>query len=124
MPRLPQPRAKLAVPDVRALGAVPDDPDAVDALLARLQLVSRALDQAHETYARALGERDQLLGLMGALDAQAAASSEIDARSAPTWRRCVPNSPTPWRHPIPLVRARALMAAYQSYLQAVTRKGL
>jgi hypothetical protein len=56
------PAPKLAVPDVRALGAVPDDPDAVDALLARLQLVSRALDQAHETYARALGERDQLLG--------------------------------------------------------------
>ncbi|CCI51704.1 MAG: hypothetical protein LKG20_04985 [Tetrasphaera jenkinsii] len=119
------PAPKLAVPDVRALGAVPDDPDAVDALLARLQLVSRALDQAHETYARALGERDQLLGLMGALDAQAAASPEIDAQEradlAPLRAQLADALAST---PIPLVRARALMAAYQSYLQAVTRKGL
>jgi hypothetical protein len=91
----------------------------------RLQLVSRALDQAHETYARALAEREELLGLLGALDAQAAASPAITeeerADLAPLRAQLVDALAST---PIPLVRARALMAAYQSYLQAVTRKAL
>ncbi|MEI2777245.1 MAG: hypothetical protein V9G19_14985 [Tetrasphaera sp.] len=119
------PAPKLAVPDVRALGAVPEDPDAVDALLKRLALVSRALDQAHETYARALGERDEMLGLMGALDAQVAASPDVDADEradlAPLREQL---HTTLASTPVPLVRARALLAAYQSYIQAVTRKAL
>jgi hypothetical protein len=62
---------------------------------------------------------------MGALDAQAAASPEIDAQEradlAPLRAQLADALAST---PIPLVRARALMAAYQSYLQAVTRKGL
>lgn len=115
------PAPKLAVPDVRALGAVPTDPDAVDAFLQRLELVSRALDQAHETYARALAERDELRGLLGALDAQAMSSPAITADEradlAPLHTQL---TGTLASTPVPLVRARALMAAYQSYLQAVT----
>ncbi|MFN8099497.1 MAG: hypothetical protein U0Q21_14555 [Dermatophilaceae bacterium] len=119
------PAPRLAVPDVRALGAVPEDPAAVDALLQRLALVGRALDQAHETYARALAERDELVGLMGALDAQANASPDVSAEEradlAPLRAQLESTLTTT---PTPLVRARALMAAYQSYLQAVTRKAL
>lgn len=115
------PAPKLGVPDVRALGAVPADADAVDAFLKRLDLVSRALDQAHETYARALAERDELRGLLGALDAQAATSPAITADEradlAPLHTQL---AATLASTPVPLVRARALMAAYQSYLQAVT----
>ena len=115
------PAPKLGVPDVRALGAVPTDADAVDAFLRRLELVSRALDQAHETYARALAEREELRGLLGALDAQAATSPAIteDERAdlAPLHTQLVATLAST---PVPLVRARALMAAYQSYLQAVT----
>lgn len=118
------PAPKLAVPDVRALGAVPDDPDAIDALLARLGLVGKALDQAHETYARALGERDELQGLLGALDAQVAGSPAVTAAERADLK--------PMRDqlaavlaatPVPLVRARALMAAYQSYVRTVTNNG-
>ncbi|MCA0291386.1 MAG: hypothetical protein LCH82_07050 [Actinobacteria bacterium] len=115
------PAPKLAVPDVRALGAVPEDPDAVDALLARLALVGKALDQAHETYARALAERDELTGLVGALDAQVAASPAVsDAERADLAPIRAQLAATLAATPIPLVRARALMAAYQSYVQAVT----
>ncbi len=119
------PAPRLAVPDVRSLGAVPDDPAAVDALLQRLALVGRALDQAHETYARALAERDELVGLMGALDAQASASPEItpDERADLAPLKAQLETALAAK-PTPLVRARALMAAYQSYLQAVTRKAL
>lgn len=118
------PAPKLAVPDVRALGAVPDDPDAIDALLARLGLVGKALDQAHETYARALGERDELQGLLGALDAQVAGSPAVTAAERADLK--------PMRDqlaavlaatPVPLVRARALMAAYQSHVRTVTNNG-
>lgn len=119
------PAPRLAVPDVRALGSVPEDPAAVDALLQRLALVGRALDQAHETYARALTERDELVGLLGALDAQARASADITADEradlAPLKAQL---ESTLAAKPTPLVRARALMAAYQSYLHAVTRKAL
>lgn len=118
------PAPKLAVPDVRALGAVPDDPDAIDALLARLALVGRALDQAHETYARALGERDELHGLLGALDAQVASSPSVTADERedlePLRDRLGAALAT---SPIQLVRARALMAAYQSYVRTVTNNG-
>lgn len=95
----------------------------MDALLRRLALVGRALDQAHETYARALTERDELVGLG-------------PRRPGPRLRRYHrrrTRRPRPLKaqlestlaaKPTPLVRARALMAAYQSYLHAVTRKAL
>lgn len=118
------PAPKLGVPDVRALGAVPDDPDAVDALLARLALVSRALDQAHETFARALGEREELLGLLGALDAQAGAATTLtdDERDdLRTLRMLLEHTLS--ATPVPLTRARALMAAYSGYVRTVTTNG-
>lgn len=118
------PAPKLAVPDVRALGAVPEDPDAIDALLARLTLVGRALDQAHETYARALAERDELQGQLGALEAQVASSPAVTAQEradlAPIRTQLGAALAST---PIPLVRARALMAAYQSYVRTVTNNG-
>ena len=118
------PAPKLAVPDARALGAIPQDPAAIDALLARLALVGKALDQAHEAYARALAERDELQGLLGALDAQVAASPAVTdverGDLAPLRTQLVAALAST---PIPLVRARALMAAYQSYVWTVTNNG-
>ncbi len=118
------PAPKLAVPDARALGAIPQDPAAIDALLARLALVGKALDQAHEAYARAPAERDELQGLLGALDAQVAASPAVTdverGDLAPLRTQLVAALAST---PIPLVRARALMAAYQSYVWTVTNNG-
>ena len=114
----------LAIPQVRALGEVPTEPAALAAYEAKLDAVSRALAQAHAAYAAAIAERDELIGLAGALDAQAAASAAITAQERADL--------TPLRaqlaqalgqEPLPLNRARALMAAYQTYLTAITATG-
>ncbi len=103
---------RLAVPDVRALGPVPSTPREVDAYLVRLDAVSRALTLVHTAYGAALAERDEVVGLAGALGAQLRASGlgadpdldrlreRIDAVLA--------------TRPTDLRRARALLAAYQA----------
>lgn len=118
------PAPKLAVPDVRTLGGVPEDPRAVDTLLARLALVSRALDQAHAAYAAALAERAEIVGLAGALDAQVAASPSVtDDEHADLAALRTQLAGALARTPVPLTRARALIAAYQTYILAVTADG-
>ncbi|WP_353357080.1 hypothetical protein [Intrasporangium sp. DVR] len=123
------PAPHLAIPNVRALGPVPAGAAELAGYRQRLERVSRALDLAHETYAAALAERDEVVGLAGAvgamldamLDAMVAAQrpgedvagdlaalrSRLDAVLA--------------QRPMPTVRARALASAYQSYVEAVTR---
>ena len=119
------PAPHLAIPNVRALGPVPQGAKDVTAYRQRLDRVSRALDLAHETYAAALAERDEVVGLAGAvaamLEARLSAQrldddvqtdvdalrSRLDAVLAQT--------------PMPTTRAKALAAAYQSYVEAVTR---
>ena len=68
------PAPRLAVPDVSALGPVPTDPAAVDAYLVRLDAVGRAMTMAQDAYAKALAERDELRGRLGAYAAKAAAA--------------------------------------------------
>jgi hypothetical protein len=87
----------------------------------KLDRVSRALDLAHEAYAAGLAERDELAGLVGAVGAMAAAtqlSAEARADLAELRDRLDAVLDTP---PVALDRARALVAAYQSYLTAATR---
>jgi hypothetical protein len=56
------PAPKLAVPDVDALGPVPTTSSEVDAYLARLATVSRAMNLAHAAYSSAMDEREELRG--------------------------------------------------------------
>jgi hypothetical protein len=115
------PAPHLAVPNVRALGPVPQAPAELTAYRHRLERVSRALDLAHETYAAGLAERDEIVGLAGAVAAMAASRmlpaevrSDVDALRARLDEALATK-------PLPLVRARALAAAYQAYVDAATR---
>jgi hypothetical protein len=54
------PRPRLAVPDVEALGRVPQSRTELDAYRARLDLVARALAMVRDAYAKPLAERDEL----------------------------------------------------------------
>jgi hypothetical protein len=120
------PAPRLAVPDVGALGPVPQSPADVDAYLVRLATVSRALNFAHAAYATALDERDELRGRLEAYAIKAARvpghntgagskTSTVDAnddldelfRRAQEVLRAEPSD---------MARARALVAAHQAYL--------
>ena len=68
------PAPRLAVPDVAALGPVPQTSDEVDAYLARLATVSRALNLAQAAYATAMDERSEL---RGRLEAYAIKASKV-----------------------------------------------
>ncbi len=68
------PAPKLAVPDVSRLGKVPQTREALDAFRARLELVGRGMQQVRDTYTKALGEPEVLLGLLRAFAAKAQAN--------------------------------------------------
>lgn len=112
---------RFAVPDVTALGAVPTGPDAVDAYLARLDAVGRAMTLAQEAYAAALTEREELRGRLEAYAAKAGAlglaCDDLDDLERRTTE--VLDS-----RPADLGRARALLAAYQAYLASAQESGI
>jgi hypothetical protein len=115
-----KPAPRLAVPDVAALGPVPQAAADVDAYLARLATVSRALNFAHAAYATALDERDEL---RGRLEAYAIKASRVTGQSADPadatddlgelFRRA---QEVLRSEPADMIRARALVAAHQAYL--------
>ncbi|UUI64658.1 hypothetical protein [Cellulomonas wangsupingiae] len=74
---------RLAVPDVSRLGPVPLDRDALDAFVARLDAVRRALDAAQDAYSAPLRERAELRYRLG----RAASLASSNGRDAsPTVR--------------------------------------
>jgi hypothetical protein len=108
------PAPRLAVPDVTALGPVPEKPDEVDRYLARLDTVSRALTQAQTTYAAALQRRDDLTGTLEAFHLKTQAKGEPEDL-AELYRRA---QQVLGAAPVDLTRLSALVAAYQAYLAA------
>ncbi len=110
------PAPRLAVPQVQALGPVPTEPAAVDAYLARLDAVARALARAEQTYRAALAERDDLRHRLAAYRAKARATGLDDAPEVAGLyhqaRGVLDTEPTD------LPRARAVVAAYQTLLGA------
>lgn len=119
------PAPRLAVPDVSALGPVPTDPVAVDAYLARLDAVGRAMTMAQNAYASALSERDELRLMLGAYAAKAA-----DRRASPRSDDAVIDLAELERHavvaldhePVDVERVRALVSAYVAYLGSIGEK--
>ena len=110
------PAPTLAIPDVTALGEVPSDSQGVERYLRRLDAVSRALTAAQTAYAGALAERDELVGVAGAYQAQARATGAGGPDLDDLARRLdetFAGTPTDVR------RAKALLAAYQAYLRSV-----
>lgn len=114
------PAPRFAVPDVSALGSVPSEPAAVDAYLLRLDAVGRAMTMAQAAYAAALSERDGLRGELGAYAAKATVLSTtpgVDASAAGDLAELERRAADVLdREPADLLRAGALVAAYQAYL--------
>lgn len=109
------PAPRYAVPDVDALGPVPNTTAALDAYLARLSQVSRALIHAQDAYSAALSARDELAGRLDALHAKAVATgvAELpDVRDAYAFATRVLD-----RRPTPMATATPLVALYQTFLQ-------
>ncbi len=72
--RIVTPTPNYAVPNVAALGAVPNTPGELDRYLAKLDQVTRAMDVVHTAYTKAIQDRDELeLALQGLRLKQAAA---------------------------------------------------
>ncbi len=108
------PAPRYAVPDVAALGAIPNTPGAIESYRQRLERVARALNLAEGAYAAALTERTQLIDLLDGLRAKADAHRLADqpdlAASEAQARGVIARQPTP------MSVARALVATYQSWL--------
>lgn len=66
------PAPRFAVPDVAALGAVPQDRAALDDYTRRLDTVMRAMDTVEDAYGSPIAEREQLAGLLTGYLAMAA----------------------------------------------------
>ena len=123
------PAPRLAVPDVAALGPVPQAAPDVDAYLARLATVSRALNFAHSAYATALNERDELRGRLEAYAIKATrtatrtADRTADRNDAKGTDESNDDLGELFRRaqdvlraePADMARARALVAAHQAY---------
>lgn len=115
------PAPKYAVPDVAALGPVPNTRAAIDAHLARLGQVSRALQVVQDAYAGVLAERDAQASLLEALSVKANALGHGDdpdfVALVDSARRLLA------RRPAPLAVVRQLLPAAQALLDALGEAG-
>jgi hypothetical protein len=117
------PAPRLAVPDVTALGPVPNTPAELERYLTRLDAVRRALGQAQTAYGSALERRDELAGRLDAYQVKAGSIARADGTTddlAELYRRGRKVLET---EPVDLVRLGALVAAYQTYLETSLTAG-
>ncbi len=114
------PAPRLAVPDVEALGPVPNTPAALDAYLGRLDRVAKALSVAQDRYAQALAGHDELAGRLEALAAKADSlglGAEADLLAA---RRSAEHVLT--LRPTPMPVAEQAVRFYQAWLDWLGRR--
>lgn len=109
------PAPRYAVPDVDALGPVPNTAAALDAYLARLTQVSRAMTHAQDAYSAALSERDELSSRLEALHALGVATGVADLPDVRDTYDLATRVLS--RCPTPLAAATPLVALYQTFLQ-------
>lgn len=113
-----EPAPRYAVPDLAALGPVPNTPDALGPYLDRLGRVGQALTIADNAYAAALAEHTDLSALLDAYvaKARALAIAEHDDLAASQERAREVLA----RRPAPMGVCRALVTAYQTWLTQLT----
>lgn len=112
------PAPKYAVPDVAALGPIPNTRAGLDAFVARLGQVERAMQVVQDAYSQALAERDQLVTLLEALGAKASALGRGDDEAFTQLVGLARAFLT--RAPAPLPSARLLVSAAQAHLGWLT----
>jgi hypothetical protein len=110
------PAPRLGVPNVTALGPVPNTPAELEKYLTRLDAVRRALGQAQSAYGAALARRDELAARLDAYQVKAGSVARTPGATedlAELYRR---GRDVLKAEPVDLVRLAALTAAYQTYL--------
>ncbi|WP_237771290.1 hypothetical protein [Kribbella sp. ALI-6-A] len=110
------PAPRLGVPDVTALGPVPNTPAELEKYLTRLDAVRRALGQAQSAYGGALERRDELAARLDAYRVKAGSVARTEGTVedlAELYRR---GREVLTAEPVDLARLAALVAAYQTYL--------
>ena len=112
------PAPRLAVPDVEALGPVPNVASALPAYEKRLQRVERAMAVAEDAYRAALQSRQDLLARLQAYRAKADATGlAADHDVAQAYALA---AEALQRRPTRMMIAEQLVALYQTYLQTGT----
>ena len=108
------PAPRFAVPDVDALGPVPNTPDALQTYLGRLDRVAKALSFAQDRYAAALAEHTELTGRLEALGAKVQALGLGGHPDLTTTRELAGEALR--RRPAPMPVCRQLLELYQTWL--------
>ncbi|AXH95713.1 hypothetical protein [Ornithinimicrobium avium] len=109
-----RPAPRLGIPDVTALGGVPEEDGALEAYVVNLERVGRALDQAHATYSAALAEYADLADRAERLAktlAGCGAPTSVDLAGMLTAAKESLHT-----KPADIQRASALIAAQEAYL--------
>jgi hypothetical protein len=109
------PAPRYAIPDVEALGPLPNRAEKLDGYLHRLDQVSRAMTIAQQAYAKALHDREELVGRLDAYQAKAqtmGVATEPEIAHAYDLAHHELN-----RRPVRMVLAAQLVSLYSTYLQ-------
>lgn len=115
--RTVDPAPRYAVPDVDALGPIPNTPDGIGPYLQRLDRVGQAMSLAQERYAAALAERDDLVARLDASVAKARALGVADLDDLRDSERQTRQVLA--REPAPMAVCRQLVTTYQTWLTQV-----
>lgn len=117
------PAPRLAVPDVTALGSVPNTPAELQKYLGRLDAVRRALGQAQTAYGSALERCNELAGRLDAYQAKAGSIGRTGGTIDDLDELSRRGRQVLAAEPVDLVRLGALVAAYQTYLETSLATG-
>jgi hypothetical protein len=113
-----EPAPRYAVPDVSALGPVPNTPAGLSTYLGRLEQVARAMAVVQDAYGRALADHAELESRLEALHAKAVALGV--AEQGDVARGYALAAEALHRRPCPTSIAEQLVGLYVSYLAAAT----
>lgn len=108
------PAPHYAIPDVGALGPIPNTPDAIGPYLERLDRVARAMTLAQEKYTAALAEHTELVDLLDAYVAKARSLGLADRTDLSDSERQAREVLA--RRPAPISVCRQLVTTYQTWL--------
>jgi hypothetical protein len=114
------PAPRYAVPDVEALGPVPNTLDGLTEYRRRLGLVDKALTLAHDAYSTALGQHADLLARLEAYHLKASATGVADQPAVANAYGLAAAALA--ERPTKMALATQLVSLYQTYLQTVTTR--
>jgi hypothetical protein len=112
------PAPHYAVPDVDALGPVPNTPETIGPYLDKLDRVGQAMTLAQDKYAAALSEHSELVELLDAYVAKAKALGLADRADLTDSERQARE--VLGRQPAPMAVCRQLVTTYQTWLTKET----